>query len=53
MYLIDKILFNNFHDFQCQINALRAKRYYIVQILEFKDETINNKGTATILYEQR
>ncbi len=53
MYLIEKIQFKHYSDFQCQINTLRAKRYFIVQIIEFKDATINDKGTATILYEQK
>jgi hypothetical protein len=53
MYLIEKIQFKHYSDFQCQINTLRAKRYFIIQILEFKDADINDTGKATILFEQK
>jgi len=45
--------FKTHRDFECQINTLRAKGYYIIQILEFKDITLNDKGQATILFEQK
>lgn len=53
MYQLEKVEFTTHRDFECQINTLRAKRYFIIQILEFKDANINDKGKATILFEQK
>lgn len=53
MYQLIKVKFETYRDFENEINNLRAKKYFIVQIIEFKDATINDKGTATILYEQK